>query len=379
MAPSLQRLDQIRNPDQYDDQLPAASVAASETTAETLEDHNNALISQIKRILRGDGAGNWFDNPAVIGPGSTDASLEALAARARLEDKNILTYRLQLTDLLVPSGQNWVAFTAGATLPAANIAIADSSQGAAVSQLATAVDQHSLEINAGLNALEPKNLVRVYDGTTGEVLQSDGRAVSALLQVGVDATDGNPFATSGDDQGQLSFVRPNAAYTAFEAVPVVDVEYASIVYRYTVRDDLVDTPEESFRGDTVTGGGGLSPHAFGASCDPSLVVGEWVYISGPSVAGLYAVDRVNISDFSKLPAVGVVSQKPTATTAYIQWGGEIRGLGTLTPRRVYFLQADATAGLAPPVGAGQYVQRVGVALDASVLLISPNLHLTKRS
>lgn len=379
MAPSLQRLDQIHPPDLYDDTLSAAAVAASEGTAQDLATHAFAILSQLKRILRGDGPGNWFDDPAVLGPVSTDASLAALAARARLEDKNILTYRLQLTDLAVPSGQNWVAFTAGGTLPAANIAIADSSQGAVVSQLATAVGVHSLEINAGLNALQPKNLVRVYDGTTGEVLQSEGRVVSALLQVGDNATDGNPFGTSGDDQAQLSFVRPNAAYTTFEAVPAADIENTVVVYGYTIRDDLQDTPEESFRADTLAGGGFAHPHTFGAGCDASLVVGEWVYISGPSVAGVYQVARVDISDYAKLPAVGVVAQKPTSTTCFVQWGGEIRGLGTLDPRRIYFLQPDAMIGLNAPTTAGQFIQRVGVALDASVLLINPNLHLVRRS
>lgn len=380
MAPSLQRLDQIHNPDQYEDQLPAASVATSETTAETLEDHNNALISQIKRILRGDAAGNWYDNPAVLGPGATDASLEALAARASLEDKDILTYRLNLDDLAVPAGQNWVEFTAAGNLPAANIAIALAQQGAVAAQLSGPVGSHSLETLAGLNDLQPKNLVQVFDANNGSILRSGNRDVFALLQVGSSATDGNPFATSGPDQGQLSFVRANDVYTTLEAVPVADIQALSVVYGYSIRDDIRNTPEESFRGDIAgSGSSALPTHAFWAACDATVTVGEWVYITGPSVSGRYQVARSDVSDYAKLPAVGVVVNKPSSTLCQVQWGGEVSGLGTLVPRRVYFLQSDSKIGLGPPTGSGQYVQRLGVALDESRLLVALNTSLVKRA
>lgn len=372
MAPSLQRLDQIHKPDDYNDQLTGAVVAASEAAALDYADHNNAILSQLKRILRGEAAGNWYDDPAGV-------SLLELAARAKLEDKNILTYRLQLTDLDVPTGQNWVVLDAAGNLPAANIAIAGTQQGAVSAQLAGAVGAHSLEALAGLDAVHPKNLCQVFDASSGAILQSGNRDVFALLQVGASATDGNPFATGGADQGQLSFVRANSIYTNLEAVPVADIEGQAVVYGYSTRDDLVDTPEESFRGDLATGGGLPLQHAFWADCDPTLVVGEWVYITGPSVAGRYQVARVDFADYNKLPAVGVAVSKPTASTCQVQWGGEVSGLDTLTPRRVYFLQGDARIGLGPPTGSGQYVQRLGVALDANTLLISLNTSLIKRA
>lgn len=379
MAPSLQRLDQIHNPDQYDDQLPAASIAASETTAETLQDHDNALISQLKRILRGDAAGNWYDNPATLGPGASDASLATLAARTPLEDKDVLTYRLNLEDLAIPAGQNWVEFTAADNLPAANIAIAGTQQGAVSARLPGPVGFHSLEALAGLNDLKPKNLVQVFDANNGSILRSGNRDVFALLQVGSSATDGNAFATSGPDQGQLSFVRANDVYTALEAVPVADIEAQAVVYGYTIRDDLRDTPEESFRGDIAGNQSVLPTHAFWAGCDATLVVGEWVYITGPSVSGRYQVARSDVSDSAKMPAVGVVVSKPSSTLCQVQWGGEVSGLGVLVPRRVYFLQPDSKIGLGVPSASGQYVQRLGVALDANRLLVNLNTGLVKRA
>jgi len=203
MGTSLQRLDQIHNPDVYDDTLPSPTIEASETAAVTLADHSNALISQLKRILRGDEPGNWFDDPTEIGPDFTDASLVALAARAR----------------------------------------------------------------------------------------------STFLGV----------------------------------------------------------------------------------CPSTLVVSDWVYISGPSVGGNYQVDKVDIANFDKLPAVGVIIEKPTTTTCTVQWRGEVTGLGSLVPRRVYFLQDTAKIGLAVPAESGQYVQRIGMALSSEVLLVSINSHLIKRA
>lgn len=378
---SLQRLDQIHAPDVYDDTLTATEIRESEINAQTYADHNNALLSQLKRILRGDAAGNWFDDPALIGPSqSPDASLTGLSLRARLEDKNALTFRLSLEDLAVPPGQNWVVFTAAGNLPAGNIAIANDKQGVVVSQLSTLVGVHSLDENAGLNPLQPKNLVQVFDASTGAILRSGGRDVYGLLQVGINATDGNPFAVAGLDQGQISFVRPNSTFDDLEAVPLVDIATKSIVYRYTIREDLQETPEEAFRGDLAKGSYSQpGSQSFEADCPATVELGDWVYVTGPTIGGRYQVAQADVTTLDKMPALGVVTAKPTATSCRVQWEGEAAGFSGLTPRRVYYLQQDGSIDLVPPSGAGHYVQRLGTALDASVLLVSFNSALIRRA
>jgi hypothetical protein len=214
------------------------------------------------------------------------------------------------------------------------------------------------------------------------VLQSGGRDVYALLQVGVNATDGNPFSAAGLDQGQLSFVRPNATFDDLEAVPLVDIATKSIVYGYTIREDLQDTPEEAFRGDLASAKGTYSQpgsQTFEADCPEAVGLGDWVYVTGPTIGGRYQVAQADVSTLDKMPALGVVTQKPTSTTCRVQWEGEAAGFSGLTPRRVYYLQQDGSIDLVPPSGAGHYVQRIGTALDTTVLLVSFNSALIRRA
>lgn len=243
MAVQLTRLEALRKSNNPDDTLSAGSIAGIEAAAVDHQDFLTGVLSQIKRIIHGSDAGNWHDDVESAGD-----SIKDLAARATLEGKNILVNRLNLNDVAVPSSQNYVALT-GSSKPDKNIAISVSNQGAVTAQLAGAIGSHDLAEIAGSNTLRPKNLVAVFDGSSGDPILSSGRRVWALLQVGSTATDTNPFGDSGADQGQLSFVRANATYDDLEACPVTDIESTSIVYAFTWRDDLNDMPEEFFRGD----------------------------------------------------------------------------------------------------------------------------------
>ena len=280
MTVSLQRIDQIHKPDTFDDTRNAASIAGSEASDVDFADHTNARLSQIKRIIYGNTAGNWHDDPATIGPaGHPDISLYNLGQRSRLEDKLVLKNRLNLGDITVPGSQNWVALTGAAQLPDKVIAILNTTRGAVVAQLGGAIGAHSLVENSGLNAVRPKNLLNIFDGDTGDAISSGGRRVYGLLQVGNLATDGNAFATSGNDQPQISFVRVNATNDDLEAVPVADIENAKINYTFSNRDDLDSCPEESFRGDLDTAQG----VAGGVSLDEAYNGGTFMEVDGSDV------------------------------------------------------------------------------------------------
>jgi hypothetical protein len=72
----LIRLSESRRSDSFDDQKTASQIAASETLSENHQQFLEFVISQIKRIIYGDQAGNWHDDP-VSALGS-DASLYGL-------------------------------------------------------------------------------------------------------------------------------------------------------------------------------------------------------------------------------------------------------------------------------------------------------------
>jgi len=244
MTVSLQRIDQIHKPDTWDDTLNAAAVAGVEGSAVDFADAANGMLSQLKRIIYGSSAGNWYDDVESAGD-----SLNDLAARATLEGKLILLWKLNLTDVTVGGSDNWVTLDAAGEPPSENIAINVTTKGAVAAQLSGAVGSNDLTEIAGTNALKPKNLCAVFDGATGDALLSGGRRIWALLQVGSVATDGNAFATSGNDLGQLSFVRPNATFDDLEACPAADIQGKTIIYAYAQRNDLNSFAEDAFRGD----------------------------------------------------------------------------------------------------------------------------------
>lgn len=246
MSTTLIRIDQLRKPDDFTDTLSASAVAAIESTAVDHADFWTGILSQVKRVIHGDSAGNWHDNPEAVFGG--DATLQGLYNRATLEGKLALVLRENMNDITVTAAQNWMALT-GSTKPDKNIAISVSLDGAVTAKLAGAIGSHSLTQIDGSNALRPKNFCYVFDGDTGDPILSDGRRVAALLQVGNLATDGNPFGDSGNDQGQLSFVRANATFDDLEACPVADIAGKKIIYAFSWRENLADLPEEFFRGD----------------------------------------------------------------------------------------------------------------------------------
>ncbi len=62
MKKDLVRYREVRVADTQDDQRNAAQVAAAPALSLTQEDFQNFILSQLKRIIHGDHAGNWFDD-----------------------------------------------------------------------------------------------------------------------------------------------------------------------------------------------------------------------------------------------------------------------------------------------------------------------------
>ena len=87
--------------------------------------------------------------------------------------------------------------------------------------------------------------------------------------------------------------------------------------------------------------------------------------------GLNTADRADASDNSKVPCIGIVVQKPDATTAVVQYVGEVKGLSSLVPGTVYFLSeiAGQITAIAPTAD-GSVVQRIGIAKDSTTLMLT---------
>ena len=247
----LRQETQIRPSDVYDDTQAAGSTL--ESGAAHIEDDLNALRSQIKRIFLADDAGDWFqdvDTITSIGA-SKKYGLKQLATQVDdLEEHRFLFRAAIHTDVAVPATQNWVVLSvAGGETPTQTAALGATTKGAVVAQ-ATTFGAHNLDEVAGATPLSPKNLCIVHDGSTGAVLKSNNREISALLQSEI-ATDGHTFDDS-TQRVQLSFVRPNASNDDLEACPVADIENQTVHYAYVRRLDFDSIPEQGFLTGTFT-------------------------------------------------------------------------------------------------------------------------------
>lgn len=233
-ATTLQQKEEIDQSQTYDDTL---SRASAEGSATNVEDDLNYIRSNIQDML---GTTNWYD--------AVPENLTAVAARAKLEDKMVLADSQLLTDIVIGGSDNFVVLVlADSDTPTQVIALNASTEGAICAQLSGAVGSNDLAEEAGVNAINPKNLVKVVDGATKDPILSSGKEIMGLLQVSSTASDNTAFDDS-TNKGQLSFVRVNTAGNDLEACPAADIQGKTINYLYRFRSDLQAMNEQYFAG-----------------------------------------------------------------------------------------------------------------------------------
>lgn len=243
----IQQDTQIYSSETYTDTLTAGSTLQS--GAANLQDDLNSVRSQLKRVIHAASAGNWYD--AIPFPvGSSARGLEQLGVDLfDIERKRTLQRTEILTDVVVPSAQNWVTLSVGDGEAPSEVAAVGAStiEGAVVAFNSGTFDTFSLDLVTGPNALRPKNLVIVRDAATGQTIQTNnGRDVYGLLQSEI-ATDGHTF-DDATQRVQISFVREDSAGNVLEAVPVGDIQGKTINYAYVRRFYFDNIPEEAFLG-----------------------------------------------------------------------------------------------------------------------------------
>jgi len=128
---------------------------------------------------------------------------------------------------------------------------------------------------------------------------------------------------------------------------------------------------------------------FDADCPSAIAVGDFVFITGVSVGGVFQVDKAAPKSTTllntKMPALGVVLEKDTSTTCLVHTGPGIVSstvLGVvLSPQSRYFVGFNGRISSsipAPDAFGFALVQVVGVAVDSTKLLLAPNFHLVRR-
>ena len=115
-------------------------------------------------------------------------------------------------------------------------------------------------------------------------------------------------------------------------------------------------------------------------CLATDALGDFVYITGAKVGGKIQVTKADITNVSKMPAFGVIINKPTSTTCDVQWSGEVSGIFSgLTPGRVHFLDGGgAPVATLPTPGSDYYLQKLGLATSTDSLALQNDSNLVKK-
>jgi hypothetical protein len=110
------------------------------------------------------------------------------------------------------------------------------------------------------------------------------------------------------------------------------------------------------------------------TCQSTDVIGDWVYIKGTGAT--VEVEECDPNDVTKMPAIGMITSKPTSTTAVVKLGGTLTGVIGLSPGESYFADIPSGSQMTPTnpptPGVGEYViaQQVGVALSTTAFRIT---------
>lgn len=124
-----------------------------------------------------------------------------------------------------------------------------------------------------------------------------------------------------------------------------------------------------------------------ADCLATDLVGDFVYITGDPVAGFYQVTKVDITDSSNLPTIGVIINKSSTTRCTVQRFGIVDvstwpSPPTLNANSNYWIGFDSqiSDSVPVPVAGISLVQMVGKALSPTemLLIVGANVYKLRR-
>lgn len=110
---------------------------------------------------------------------------------------------------------------------------------------------------------------------------------------------------------------------------------------------------------------------FEANCLSSDLVNHFVRVTGNTLS-VPNVTRVDVTDSTKMPAIGVIVQKPTATTCLVQVSGQITSFSPVVAGSWYYVGTTSFPVAAPP-SFPAIPQVIGLGLDTARLLLQRGL------
>lgn len=209
-----------------------------DTNAIDLADTLDYIASQIADIT---GNVAWESAPVL--------SISAIDGKTFLDEKLALREYFLLTDITVPNTQNYkVLNVASSEVPSRPKAIGATTKGLITAQHdGTFATAHSLAEVTGDTTINPKNLLQVVDGSTGDpILDSNNKQIWGLLQHESGATDGTNFTDTTPERAQVSFVVVNSTNDDLVACAVADIQNKVVNLAFVDRNDLDSWVEQDF-------------------------------------------------------------------------------------------------------------------------------------
>lgn len=245
---------QVHKSGAYDDTI-APSLANWETNPTSLEDDLNALRSAISLHLDNQ-AGDWYTDlniPATLDTGTKRGINDLNTDLHANERKRILRRRQVVGADIGPIAVNaqHVVLDAAGELPGNTTAAvgAVTTLGTIVAYEATFPAATLTEV-AGGDALTPKNLCKIADSATGDIItDGSGREVHGLLQ-SESNTDGSTITITTPNRVQISFVVHNATNDDLELAAAGVMDGKTIDYSPVERYAFEDIPEHAWLSDT---------------------------------------------------------------------------------------------------------------------------------
>lgn len=236
----------------YNDNVSPA--ATMESAAVSIADDLNNVRSVLNLHKIANQSGNWYDDlvaPVTLETG-IKRGIDALNSGLHLvEKKRVLRAVFGLTDVTVPATQNYKVLLIGELPTNTTAAIGAVTTLGTVAAYNAGFAAHSLAVVAGPNAIQPKNMMEIVDGSTRDPILSSGRTIYGLFQTESN-TDGTTMTGTTPVRAQISFVRLTATGDGLEAVPVSDIENKVVNFSTNERVRLEDLNEADFlRGATI--------------------------------------------------------------------------------------------------------------------------------
>jgi hypothetical protein len=255
MARTFIRQDtQVRKSDTYDDTI-APTLANFETNAVSVEDDLNSVRSQLHNLLKNQ-AGNWYDDlniPSALDTGTQRGVNDLNTDLHANERKRILRRRQVIGAGIGPiatNAQHAILDAAGELPGNTTIAVGSVTTLGTVAAYEASFDTATLTEVAGGDALTPKNLVKIADSATGDIItDGSGREVHGLLQ-SESNTDGHTATTTTPNRLQLSFVVHNATNDDLELAAQGVMDGKTVDYSPVERYAFEDIPEHAWLSDT---------------------------------------------------------------------------------------------------------------------------------